>query len=137
MYELKTVSKTLKDKSGELEFSTTQFPCMKALEIMVSLQKLGSSGAPGNAHISAAMAGLKPEEAGKLFVDVLQCTTTIIETPQGKRQITFNSKDALDKVFSGRLKLLFDVLEHAIEVNYGDFTEGSDVPAPPAQTPDL
>lgn len=126
MYELKTVSKTI----GDLEFQTTQFPAVKALEIMSSLQKLQSS------DMSRAMGNLKPGEAKALFLEVLQCTTTIIETPQGKKLITFDKQESLDRVFSGRLKMMFQVLEHAIEVNYGDFNEGSVDPAPLAQTLD-
>ncbi|HEY6018998.1 MAG TPA: hypothetical protein VIY48_03630 [Candidatus Paceibacterota bacterium] len=125
-YELKTVSKVI----GGMEFQTTQFPAVKALEVMSSLQKLQS------ADMSKAMSALKPGEAKALFLEVLQCTTTIIETPQGKKLITFDKAESLDRVFSGKLKTMFDVLAHAIEVNYGDFNEGSTDPAPLAPTLD-
>ena len=126
---LKTVTLTVDD----VEFSTTQFPAMKALEVMVSLQRLATANVSPNAQISQAapalMSGLDGASAKKLVLDLLQCTTALVRDPAPKL-IQLTSQQAIDQVFSGKLKVLFQVIGHAIEVNYGDFNEGSPDPAP-------
>jgi hypothetical protein len=134
---LKTVSLTV----GDIEFQTTQFPAMRALEVMVSLQRLAApaQGVNSNTQLSnaapALMANLEPGAARKLVLDLLECTTALVRTPQS-RLIPLNKQENIDFIFSGKLKMLFDVMGHAIEVNFGDFSEGSEDPAPTTQTPE-
>lgn len=131
--ELKTVAKTI----GDIEFQTTQFPAMRALEVMVSLQRLATNVNP-NMQLSQAaptiMAGLDPAGARKMVLDLLQSTTALVKTAQGSRLITLDKQENIDLIFSGKLKVLFEVMAHAIEVNYGDFNDGSNDPAPLTQT---
>ncbi len=130
---LKTVPLVIDD----IEFSTTQFPAMRALEVMVSLQRL-TAGMNPNTQLTAAapglLSGLDGPSAKKLVLDLLECTTALIRTPVAKI-VTLNKQETIDLVFSGKLKVLFQVVAHAIEVNFGDFSEGSDELAPQTQTP--
>ncbi len=126
---------------GDIEFSTTQFPAMRALEVMVSLQKLAGAmqGINPNTSLAAAapqmMAGLEPGAAKRLVLDLLQSTTALVRTPT-TRLILLNTQENVDLVFSGKLKMLFEVIGHAVEVNFGDFSEGSAPDAPLTQTLD-
>ncbi len=134
---LKTVPLIVKLPDGDIEFQTTQFPAMKALEVMVTLQGLTAGANPNQSVAQAApnlLAGLDGPKARKLVLDVLECTTALVRNPVAKL-ILLNTQVSIDQVFSGRLKLLFEVVAHAIEVNFGDFSEGSEDPAPLTQTP--
>jgi hypothetical protein len=132
-FELKSETKEL----GGIKFTVTQFPAMKAIEVMVSLQRM-SAGMSPNAQLTQvahqAMASADPAATQKMILDVLQCTTALVEAPELKL-MNLGEKKNIDLVFTGRLKLLFDVMAFAIEVNYGDFKEGSEESAPQAQTP--
>jgi len=127
---LKTVPITIDD----IEFNTTQFAAMRALEVMVTLQRL-TAGMNPDSQVNAAglLAGLDGPGARKLVLDLLEGTTALVRTPTHKI-ITLNTQANIDAVFSGKLKMLFQVIGHAIEVNFGDFNEGSEDPAPPTQT---
>lgn len=133
--QLKTVPLTI----GDIEFQTTQFPAMKALEVMVILQGMSSAqNVPASTSLSQAapqmMSNLTPQGARQLVLSVLQSTSAIIPSSSGKKIVMLDKQESIDLVFSGRLKVLFDVMAHAIEVNYGDFNEGSESPAPQDQT---
>lgn len=128
--QLKTVPLVIDD----IEFSTTQFPAMRALEVMVTLQKM-SAGHGASTSITSAMIGMEPASMKKLVLDLLECTTALIRTPQ-PRLVTLNKTENIDLIFSGKLKMLFEVITHAVEVNYGDFGDGSTEPAPTTQTLD-
>lgn len=128
---LKTVPLIIED----IEFQTTQFPAMRALEVMVTLQKIAASTSNQNAQLTTAMmATLDQASMKKLVLDLLECTTALVKGPP-TRLIALNKPDGIDQVFSGKLKMLFTVIQHAVEVNYGDFSEGSDDLAPQTQTP--
>jgi hypothetical protein len=130
--------KTVQLKIDDIEFSTTQFPAMRALEVMVNLQRLTAGMNPDQSLAQAAphlMAGLDGPAARKLVMDLFESTTALLRTPTHKI-VTLNSQANIDLVFNGKLKMLFQVVAHAIEVNFGDFGEGSDGPAPLTQTPE-
>ena len=138
---LKTESFTATD--GTI-FNTTQFPAMHSLELMAQLMKtIGPAlaalqGVSVDTDLSAlgpalsgALAGLKPNEASQLVLAVLASTTAQVTNPSGQQKIMqLNSREVIDLVFSNKLKTLFDVLEHALKVNYSDFFVGSDQVAP-------
>lgn len=134
------MSSQLKSETKEIdgiEFTVVQFPAMKALEVMVSLQR-SSLGANPNASISqaaSAMAGMDPSATKKMVLDVLACTTALVRNPDPKL-IALNDQKGIDLVFSGKLRTLFRVIEFAVEVNYGDFKEGSEESAPLTLTQD-
>lgn len=137
MVALKTVPTTIND----IEFATTQFPAMRALEVMAMLQGLNTAGVNPNASVSAAapqlMAGLSGAALRKVVLETLQCTTALIRPEGGAaRLVTLDRQENIDLIFSGRLKMLFQVIAHAVEVNFGDFDEGSNDPAPLILTQD-
>jgi hypothetical protein len=125
--------KTVPLEIDGIEFQTTQFPAMRALEVMVSLQKI-AAGSNQNAQLAAAMmASLDQASMKKLVLDLLECTVALVKSPQAKL-IALNKPEGIDQVFSGKLRMLFTVIQHAVEVNYGDFNDGEET-APQAPTP--
>lgn len=108
--------KTEKKMFGDIQFTTTTFPAMQALEMM---------GLVGEDHGPKEMAQYAPE--------FLKSTAAILTDQTGPKQVPLNSRENIDLVFSGRLPTLFKVWEWVSKVNYGDFSQGSDPSAP--QTP--
>lgn len=128
----KTVSLTI----DEIEFQTTQFPAMRALEVMVELQKASAtSGTPNASVTSGFMTGLSAQATKKLVMELLECTQALVHTPTTKL-VPLDKQTNIDLIFSGKLKMLFQVIGHVIEVNFADLTEGSEELAPPAPTLD-
>jgi len=127
--------KTVPLEIDGIEFQTTQFPAMRALEVMVTLQKL-TAGMNPNSQISASglMTGLDGPAAKRLVMDLLECTTAVVRSPVTKL-VSLDKQTNIDLIFSGKLPMMFKVIAHSIEVNFGDFNEGSEDPAPLAQTP--
>lgn len=123
MFQLKSVPKEI----DGIEFTTTQFPAMTALEVMGDLQRVASTA---NMNPNAQLSAVAPIMTPKMVIDLLRQTTALVKTPQGSKLLTLNTQENINLVFSGRLKILFDVIAHAIEVNFGDFNEGSADPAP-------
>lgn len=128
MYQLKTETKEI----DGTEFSVTQFPAMKALEVMGSLQKMAAGANPNTQLAQAAAGGTMSKQ---MVLDLLACTTALLREPKTKL-VGLTSQGAIDEVFSGRLRTLFRVIEFAIEVNFGDFKEGSEDSAPLTLTQD-
>lgn len=133
-FELKEETREL----GGINFTVVQFPAMKALEVMVVLQNMTPGASPDtdlSTAARAAMSKMDPKAMKQMVLDVLQCTTAHI--PGTTKLIPLTSQKEIDQVFSGKLKLLFEVIGFAIEVNYGDFKEGSEGSAPLIPTPSL
>lgn len=131
MFELKTETKEI----DGIEFTVTQFPAMKALEVMASLQNASSGMDPNMKLGHIAVGKMDPVAQRKMVLDVLQCTQALIREPS-LTLVALTDQKAIDRVFSGRLRTMFKVIEFAVEVNYGDFKEGSEDPAPPTPTQD-
>ena len=125
-----------------IKFETTQFPAMAAFRLMARLIKvIGPAmgvlkGATKDTTLEslapalgAALSNVSPDEAQSIALEILKCTTAEV----GGVLIGLTGQAPVDQVFSGRLSMLFKVLAHALKVNYGDFSEGSDPAAP--QTP--
>lgn len=136
---LKSESKTLSDSQGDIEVTTTQFPAMKSFGLLAKLAKtvgpaLGalmkldpkteiSASVDG---LAAAFSELDADTATRLVPEILAGTTVTLD---GK-MFDFTRKENIDLVFSGRLGLMFQTLGHALQVNYRDFSAGSDPAAP-------
>lgn len=131
MFELKTETREI----DGTEFTVTQFPAMKALEVMASLQN-ASVGMDPSVKLGQIVTGKMDAAAQKKMVlDVLQCTQALVREPTMKL-IALTDQKAIDQIFSGRLRTMFKVIEFAVEVNYGDFKDGSEVSAPLTLTQD-
>lgn len=134
-----------------VEFVTTQFDAFTALEVLAKLAKVAgpllsmlggmnpdtplSSIGP---QLAQAFQGLKPSEASDLVLDLLKQTQAIMRDKTGAlRVVELNTKDRINQVFSGRLKLMFQAVGHSIGANFGDFTAGSDASAPAPATAEL
>lgn len=129
-------------------FETTQFPAMRALELMGRLTKvLGPTlGALASADpdaemdslapvLAVALKDLEPKELSTIAIELLAGTSALVQGASGMSLVTLNSRENLDLVFSSRLFALFKVAVHAIRVNYGDFIGGSGLGAPRPQEP--
>lgn len=134
----------LKYEETELDgirFGTTQYPAMRGLELMGRLaQTIGPAlGALSMSDmeteldkfapvIAVALRDLKPAELTSLAVDILSGTTATITEGNAVKRVDLMSREALDRVFSGRLMTMFKVVLHALKVNYADFGFGSATP---------
>ncbi len=131
----------LKSDTLELEgirFSTQQFMAMRSFSLLARLTKtvgpaLGalmklnpaSQLEDVGSELAAAFSTLDPDEATKLVPEILAMTSALID---GKQSL-LNSTSAIDNVFSGRLKTMFQVLAFVLKCNYADFMPGSSAPA--------
>lgn len=122
-----------------LKFGTTQYAAMRGLELM---GKLASSMGPALGAMSAiegendfekyapmlaiALRDLEPSKLSTLCVDILSGTTATIEENNKVKRVDLSSKEALDRVFSGRLMTMFKVILFALKVNFADFGFGSE-----------
>lgn len=121
---LKTEKKTFKG----VDFETTQFPAYFAYELLAKISdraaKAGWDPSMDITRMGPAM--LDPE----LTLRILSSTRAIL-TENGRTGIVeITSKERFNQVFSGRLAVVFDVVNWVMETNYGDFSEGSDPAAP-------
>jgi hypothetical protein len=141
---LKTESTTI----DGMEFQTTQFPAMASFNLLARLVKtLGpaiSALTAANPEtdlrdlagpLAAGLQTLNADDASRLVLDVLSCTTALVQGPSGTKLVALNTQGNIDVVFSGRLMVMFKVLAHALKVNYEDFAGGSDPAAPQTQNP--
>lgn len=143
---------TLNLKSEPVEiagttYETTQFPAMRAYGLLTRLVKaIGPAlGVLASADketqladmgpvLGAALANVSPSEAQGILVEALAATTAVFKGENGAMKLVeLTSTAKIDEVFSGKLKTMFQVLVHALKVNYGDFSEGSDPAAPTDQ----
>lgn len=142
------MTKTETKKLGELEFKTTQLPAMRAFALLTKLAKvvgpaLGALSKldpdteldlAGSGLISALQT-LDTKEAESLVLDVLSGTEAIVPDATGGRAIPLSKQANIDLIFTGKLKLMFQVVGFALQVNFRDFSEGSDPAAPQPQAP--
>ena len=91
-----------------VELTCTQFPARRALAMMERVAKFERGLLSGG-------------ELESWPQQLLACCTALVD---GK-QIPLNSGEMIDAVFSGRLPALADAMAFAIEVNYGDFSDGA------------
>lgn len=134
----------------DFQFTTVQFPAMYAIGLLTRLVKSvgpamsalsGFSPETSLASIApaltTALSSLEPEDAKKLILEILNCTSVWLPDATGGRKIEFTNSDKINEFFSGRLKTMFKTIGLALRVNYQDFASGSvdkakDVPAAPA-----
>lgn len=118
----------------DVEFRTTQLPAMRAYPLFIRLGKVlgpvltSLQGVSLSADVSSlgpilapAFSAIDPDEATRLMTDLLVSTRAVIE---GK-VIELSSEAGINKVFTGRLPLLFKVLGFAAQENFAGFLSGS------------
>lgn len=117
-----------------VEYTTTQFSAMHSFGVLAELVKVAGPAiavlttaeqgqeitqlAPA---LMGALGGLDPEVAKNLVLKLLAMTYAIVDD----KKVDFTNQKAIDRVFTGNLKALFQVVGHAISVNYSDFFAGS------------
>lgn len=132
---------TLKSEDQEIDgltFRVVQFPAMYGFALLARLAKcigpaLGALGsiAPDDMAAMApalrdALATLDPDEAQKLALEILKCTSVLLPKGGGEVvRVELTDKTKIDQVFSGRLKTMFKALGFAVRVNFSDFVSGS------------
>ncbi len=138
------IAPTLKTEHVDIDgarYETTQFPAMRAYGLLTKLVKhIGPAlgmisqmedksdlmlAAPA---IGMALGNLTEQEAQKLLLDILACTTV----DNAGTLVYLSSTDAINGFFSGKLGTMFKVVAHALKVNYADFFGDS---SDPAETP--
>lgn len=124
---------------GDLEITVTQFPALKSFSLLARLGKviapaLGKvQGLTLESDVSALgpalaelFSRLDEADASALVRDVLASSHAVYD---GKL-VPLDRAETIDLVFSGRMRLLLEVLRFALEVNYGDFFGGALAAAP-------
>lgn len=142
------MTKTETKKLGDLDFKTTQLPAMKAFALLAKLARVvgpaisALSGLDPDTELDLAGSGLisalkslDPKEAEGLVLDILSGTEVIIPDATGGRALSLAKQANIDLVFTGKLRMLFQVVGFALQVNFGDFSEGSVPAAPLPQAP--
>jgi hypothetical protein len=140
------MTKTETKKLGDFEFKTTQLPAMRAFALLTRLAKVvgPALGALSTLNpdteldlagsgLFTALQTLDPKEAEHLILEVLVATEVVIPDATGGRAVPLSKQENINLVFTGKLKLLFQVLGFALSVNFRDFSEGVDQAAPEAQ----
>lgn len=132
--QLPTVEKVI----GGVKFETTKYAAYRAYELMGKIQKqLAGSGVSGDTDLKKVGAFLD----GPIVLEILRNTRAYIVDDKGEERIVeLADSKKIDVVFCGSLGLkhMLMAVEHALEVNYGDFDEGSDpsesLPKVPAES---
>jgi hypothetical protein len=122
---------------------TTQFAAMRAYGLMAKLAKVLGPAMGVLAEVNSetrmeemgpalgmALANVSPTDAQALLLDVLAGSVAEVD---GRRFDLIN-QNAIDEVFTGRLKTMFKALGHALKVNYSDFFDDGPQPAEKAPT---
>lgn len=131
-----------------IRFGTTQYGAMRGLELMGRLaQTVGPAlGALSQADmtteldrfapmIAVALRDLKPAELSALAIEILAGTTATLTEANAVKRLDLMSREALDRVFSGRLLTMFKVILHVLKVNFADFGFGSAPETAPTESP--
>lgn len=136
-----------------VKFETTQFAAMRALGLMGKLVKtIGPaigviSSADPNTPIdelapvlAGALSNLNEDDLGRLALEILSGTTATLDENGTLRRIDILTEENFNRVFNGRLMVMFKAVLHALQVNYADFGLGSapkateSAPSPVAET---
>lgn len=123
-----------------IKFGTQQYGAMRSLELLGKLAKAVGPvmGALSEMDMNAtdldkyapllayALKDVEPNQLTALVVDVLAGTSATLTDDKGVvKRVDLLGKEALDRVFSGRLIMMFKVVLHALKVNFADFGFGS------------
>lgn len=128
--------KTEEQEIDGLRVITTQFPAMYAFKLLARLAKsigpvmstfqgvsLNTDLADLGPQLSSALSSFDPDEADKLVLEVLKCTSIwLTDGPAHKVELSDRTK--VDEAFSGRIMTMFKVLGFALKVNFSDFVTG-------------
>lgn len=132
--------KTETRKIAGLDVRSTQLPALASFNL---LTKLGRIVAPVLKEIdidalnmdddisvlagplAALFAALDPDDSGPLLREILSQTAVTMDDSDGLRLEELTSGDAINRVFAGRLKMMFEVVVFALKVNFSDFFDGA------------
>ncbi len=139
--QLRTEEKTI----GELKFTTTKLPAMRAFGLLARLMKtVGPAlGAlmkmdpnaeidPTSAGLAEAFGALDAKEAEALIPAIFETTTVWIPDATGSgRELSLSKTDNINTAFTVvGLTTMFQALGFVLQVNYRDFSKGSAPAAP-------
>lgn len=118
------------DESGTIIATTTQLPALRSFRLLTRLGKLMGpaigrlKGVGLKSDMSALLPALmslfdnlEPDDVDSLTLQILE--GTVVEV--GGRPTVLSSTEGVNRVFGGRLFLMFKVMVFAIEVNFRDF----------------
>lgn len=112
------------------EFQVSQLPGMRGLKVFTRLSKVlgaglaGAFGAKTNEERGVALLSLLQhvDEADVEYVTKELFSVALVKPPDSEKFGPVNP--VFDRVFQGRIDLLFKALVFALQVNYGDFFKG-------------
>lgn len=128
---------------GDLAFTTSTFPARRAFKLLARLLKLAGPAIGGLKGVSlqtdledvlpaigAALSDLDADGVSALALELLSMT----QVNMAGTSVDFAREEAVDLVFSGRLRTYVDVLLWVVRWNFQDFLKGA-VAAPSALAP--
>jgi hypothetical protein len=132
----------LKGADGEkLEVTTVKFEPVTAYLLLGKIGGIiipaGLAARDGNmgSAVDQLFKRLTPELMQSAMLDLLPSTVVVRPDSEGKlERIELTSIHKINRA-CGNLKTLLRVMQHALEVNYGDFFEGSDALSSMIPTP--
>ena len=146
---MKTEDKVISTPGGDFKFSTTQLPAVRGFKLFGRLVKqigplfgaftslgdfnLGTDISGAMPAISAALASMDPDELLSLAKECLSSTTVHVPDATGGRVMPLSTDENINLVFSGRLRMMVEVLVFVVRVNFADFLQGG--LTAPAKTP--
>lgn len=144
---------------GGFELTTIQLPSVRGSRLRVRLLKLL---APAGSALAGVLKGKSPEDLKTLDVGViapalmaiatqlddgihdslmlqlLVCSSVVVDGPAGKIKVDLTSMQAIDQAFGGDVEALWAAARVSLEVNLGGFFDGATGTGPgelPAPTP--
>ena len=149
---MRSEDKVISTDGGDFKFSTTQLPAVRGFKVGLRLAKqigplFGAFASLGNLGdiglgtdisgalpaITTALGSMDPDELLSLAKAVLESTTVQISDATGGRVMPLSTDENINLVFSGRLRMMVEVLMFVVGVNFPDFLPGG-LKAPGAKT---
>jgi len=123
---------------GDFKVTVRQFPAMRAFALLTRLLEtigpaLGELAALdpntqldlAGAAFANVFAKLDSKKAVELVPEILAGTAVLVPDDKGGREYSLQKRENIDIVFSGHLAALFQSIAFAVQVNFGDFMQGS------------
>lgn len=137
---MKSDEKTISTSGGDFKFATTQLPAVRGFKLFGRLVKqvgplFGAFASLGDISpdmdisgaipaLAGALAQMDPDELLSLSREILASTTVHIPDATGGRVMPLSTDENINIVFTGRLRMMIEVLLFVIGVNFSDFLPG-------------
>lgn len=75
--------------------------------------------------LAALFSNMDSDESGPLLCEILATTSVTLDDDEGHRIEHLTNREAINRVFSGRMRMMFEVIVFALKVNFADFFDGA------------